>query len=313
MRVAARRAVATDVEEFVLAPGVGTRLPGFTPGAHIGVRTPSGAMRRYSLLNDGRAPNEYVIAVKREAASRGGSRSMHEMATVGTRLDVEPPQNDFELRPEGAALLIAGGIGITPIIAMARSLVREQRDFELIYCARDAEHCPYLAELEDLVKHLTVHFDGGDPTRFLDLWDWFETPRDLHVYCCGPGPLMEEVRAVSGHWPDDRIHFEDFKPVDVVRPGDRPFDVVLAGSGRRIRVPADRSLLEALRDAGIRIASSCESGTCGTCRTHLVAGEVEHRDRVLLPEERREFIMPCVSRARGDELSIDLEEDGLGQ
>ena len=163
---------------------------------------------------------------------------------------------------------------------------------------------PGMAEFDG---RLTLHFDGGDPARFLDLWDWFERPRDLDVYCCGPASLMEEVRAVSGHWPEGRIHFEDFKPVAVVRPDDRPFDVTLLGSDRRVRVPANRSILEALRDAGITIPSSCESGTCGTCRTRLIAGEVEHRDRVLRAEEHRTFIMPCVSRARGAGITIDLD------
>lgn len=305
LEVVARRQLARDIVEFTLAPPDGGALEPFAPGAHITVETPSGAMRRYSLVNDGEAPGTYVIAIKREAASRGGSASMHDQATVGTRLAVEPPANDFPLVEAPGHLLIAGGIGITPILSMARWLHARGRRFGLIYLTRSPEEAAYLDECRAFPGAI-IHHDGGRPERFYDFWPHFETPRPEHVYCCGPRPLMEEIKAVSGHWPEGRIHFEDFAPVEVVRPDDRPFTLVLARSGRELQVPADLSILETLRAAGLKPLSSCESGTCGTCRTRLLAGEADHRDLFLREEDRRDNIMICVSRARSEKLVVDL-------
>ena len=305
MRVIARRNLARDIDEFTLRARNGDALPHYGPGAHISVRTPSGAMRRYSLV--GGDPGTYRIAVKREPDSRGGSRSMHEQAAVGTELMITPPENTFALVPAPDYLLIAGGIGITPIYAMAHHLLRQDAVLRVIYVSRGAEEAAYLTQLrESLGARLTIHHDGGDPARIYDFWDEFEKPRPAHVYCCGPKPLMEEVRAVSGHWPEGRIHFEDFKPVEVVRVDDRPFTVELTRSHRAVLVPADRSILEALRDAGIPASSSCESGTCGSCKTRLIAGDVDHRDMVLREDERNGAIMICVSRARNGTLVLDL-------
>lgn len=299
------RDVATDIREFTLARPDGAPLPAFTPGAHITVETPGGAMRRYSLLNDGDCPETYVIAVKREATSRGGSASMHERACVGTTLHADPPENEFELVAAPAYLLIGGGIGITPILSMARRLSAEGKPFRLIYCTRSPDETAYLDECKAFSGAI-VHHDNGDPDAFYDFWDHFETPGSEHVYCCGPSPLMEEIRAISGHWTEGRVHFEDFNAVDVVRPDDTPFRVTLARSGREVEVPADRSILEALRDAGVATVSSCESGTCGTCKCGLIAGEADHRDLVLMDDEKDDHIMICVSRAKSGNLTLDL-------
>ncbi|MEC9367897.1 MAG: PDR/VanB family oxidoreductase [Pseudomonadota bacterium] len=305
--MSARRALAQSIEEFTLVAHDGDRLPSFEPGAHITMRTPSGAMRRYSLVNDGRRPNEYVIAVKIEPYSRGGSRSMHGEAQPGTALLAEPPKNDFPLAEADDYLLIAGGIGITPIHAMASRLAADKKEFQLIYCTRSEDDAAYLPELRGFAgEKLTVHYDAGDPDRLYDFWDHFAVPRDMKVYCCGPKPLMEEIKAISGHWPEGRVNFEDFKPVETTRPDDQPFKVELARSGATIEVPADRSILEALRDNGFSTVSSCESGTCGTCKTRLINGEADHRDMVLMDEERNSKIMICVSRAKSGRLVIDL-------
>ena len=305
MRVTARRTLTPEIEEFALAPESGTELPDFTPGAHITVETPDGAMRRYSLLNDGTSPQEYVIAVKREPNSRGGSSSMHESAVEGATLAIEAPENEFELVDADDYLLIAGGIGITPILAMARHLNRIGKPFELIYCTRTAQDTAYLDEVSAF-KKATVHHDQGDLDAVYDFWDRLEKPGKEHIYCCGPSGLMEEIKALTGHWADGRVHFEDFNPVSVVREDDVPFQVTVAGSGQTVEVPADRSILEALRDAGIHTVSSCESGTCGTCKCRLVAGEVDHRDHVLMDEEKSDYIMICVSRAKGGDLTIEV-------
>lgn len=307
MRVAARRELTAHISEFALAPVDDVPLPGFTAGAHLTIETPSGAMRRYSLVNDGDAPARYVIAIKREAESRGGSSSMHEAAKEGAELRVSPPENTFELTDAKEYLLIAGGIGVTPIYAMGQHLDREGKPYRVIYCTRSAEETAYRNEMMELFgDRLTLYHDGGDVDEAYDFWEVFEQPRDMKVYCCGPAPMLEEIEAVSGHWPEGKVVFEDFKPVEVVREDDHAFDVRLEKTGRTVTVPADRSILEALRDEGIATVSSCESGTCGTCKTRLISGDVDHRDMVLMDEEKSDYVMICVSRAKEGELVLDL-------
>lgn len=307
MKVARRRALTGQIDEFTLVPVDGSGLPAAEPGAHVTVKTPSGAMRRYSLVGGAEAPEAYVIAVKREAESRGGSASMHDEAGEGTELEVEPPENDFPLTDAPEYLLIAGGIGVTPIYAMAQELERQGKRFNIIYCTRSADDTAYLDEMTEAYgDRLLIHHDNGDPEKVYDFWDRFAEPQKTHVFCCGPKPLMEEIKAISGHWPEGRVHFEDFKPVEVVRADDTAFEVELARSGQTVHVPQDRSILEALRDAGYQTVSSCESGTCGTCKTKLIEGEVDHRDMVLMDEEKDAFIMICVSRAASGKLVLDL-------
>jgi phthalate 4,5-dioxygenase reductase component len=302
-----RRALTGDIAEFTLEPVTQRDLPSCEPGAHITVQTPGGAMRRYSVINPGSNPSQYIIAVKRESASRGGSRSMHEQAHPGTRLLIEPPENDFVLGEAPQYLLIAGGIGITPIYAMACQLAGQGKNFSLIYCTRSPAETAYLDEIrQQFGERALVHHDDGDPERVYDFWDHFAEPGKMHVYCCGPKPLIEEIKAISGHWPEGRVRFEDFKPVEIVRPDDSAFSVELTRSGLTVTVPADRSILETLRDAGIRTVSSCESGTCGTCKCRLLDGIADHRDMVLMEEEKDDFIMICVSRARDGKLVLDL-------
>lgn len=305
MEVVARDALTPDICQFTLARPDRGALPHFTPGAHVTIETPGGAMRRYSLINDGSAPTKYVFAIKREAQSRGGSASMHDDAQVGSRLSVEPPQNDFELVDAPHYLLIGGGIGITPILSMARYLKARGKSFQLIYCTRSPEETAFLEECESF-DNAILHHDRGDEDGFYEFWDHLEEPGKEHVYCCGPASLKEEIEALSGHWPEGRVHFEDFNSVTVVRDDDTPFRVTLARSGRTIEVPADRSILEALRDAGEKPVSSCESGTCGTCKCTLVKGEVDHRDLVLMEDEKASHIMICVSRAKFGDLVVDF-------
>lgn len=305
LKVVARRELTSDICEFTLQREDGAELPSFTPGSHVTLQTPQGAMRRYSLINDGEAPEEYVIALKREPESRGGSASMHDETREGAFLEVNPPENDFELMKASKYLLIGGGIGITPILSMARKISQEGKSFKLVYCTRSPEETAYLDECKKFPGTI-VHHDNGNLDNFYDFWDHFEEPGPEHVYCCGPAPLMEEIKAISGHWPEGRVHFEDFRSVDAVRENDMAFKVSVKSSGRTIDVPADRSILEALRDAGEATVSSCESGTCGTCKCTLIKGDVDHRDLVLMDEEKSDYIMICVSRAKNGDLVVDL-------
>lgn len=307
LNIVAIRPLTSEITEYRFARPDGGVLPEFTPGAHITVTTPAGANRRYSLVNAGDEPSEYVIAVKREQLSRGGSQSMHEDAVIGMSLEVTPPENSFPLVSASRYLLIAGGIGVTPIVAMSRALAERGAQFEVVYCTRSAALTAYADELRAIAgSRLTIHHDQGDPSQVFDFWDHFATPSATHVYCCGPKPLMEEIQAISGHWPAQQIHFEDFKPIEVTRAVDQPFEVCLASTGQVFQVPNNRSILETLRSAGVRVPSSCESGTCGSCRMQLVAGEVEHRDYVLIGPERESYIMVCVSRGR-DRVTVDFE------
>ncbi len=303
-----KQPLAEGIWRFELVARDNQPLPAFTAGSHIAVRTPSGAKRHYSLSNDPAETDRYELGVKVEPQGRGGSTSLVEDTREGGELMVSAPMNTFALEPAPGYILIAGGIGITPILSMARQLRREAAAFQLVYCARNAEVTAFGDELSepDFAAHVTVHHDDGDPGRMYDFWDLFERPGKAHVYCCGPRPLMEEILGVSGHWPHGAIHFEDFATdVNPVRPDDRCFTVRRHSTGQCFPVPSDHTILETLRAAGEMLPSSCESGTCGTCRTRVVEGAVDHRDRVLSDEQRRHDIMICVSRALGDELVLD--------
>lgn len=308
LRLCRKHELAEDIWQFELERPDGAGLPGFEPGAHITLVTPSGARRNYSLCGDPDDGGVYQLGIKAERNGRGASMSMVEQTRVGDTLMVAGPDNSFPLVEADEYLFIAGGIGITPVMSMMRYLRRCQTvPFRLIYLTRCREQTAFLDELEseDFTGHVEIHHDNGDPELLYDFWPLFEQPRKCHVYCCGPRPLMEEIRGVSGHWSSELIHFEDFaSDVQSLRQDDRAFRVRHADSGEVVAVPADATILETLRAAGHRLPSSCESGTCGTCRTELVEGEVDHRDMVLEDHQRDDFIMICVSRALSDELVL---------
>ncbi|HEX4884960.1 MAG TPA: ferredoxin reductase, partial [Casimicrobiaceae bacterium] len=197
--------IAEGIRRFVLrAPGGGGLAP-FTAGAHLPVLAPSGALRRYSLCNAPEDGDRYEIAVKREPSGRGGSVAMTDAVSVGSTLAVGTPRNEFALAPRATRFLfIAGGIGITPILSMMRHLVATGRGgFRLVYLTRNAACTPFADVLAapELAPHVTLHHDDGDPARAFDLWPLLEKPTNAHVHCCGPRPLMDAVRDMSGHWP----------------------------------------------------------------------------------------------------------------
>ena len=311
LRVRRKHPIARDIVRFELAHPQGQDLPEWSAGAHIRLETPGGHIRSYSLCGPVGARDHWAIAVKREGRGRGGSISLIDGVEEGDDLPVCGGDNLFPLDPQARShILIAGGIGLTPLYAMAQTLAQTPTaTFHLYVCSRDAEGTAFLNELQQAPwrDQVTLHHDGGDPAQSLDLWPVLETPSDAHVYCCGPQGLMDSVRDMSGHWPTHHIHFESFGASQQGWAENQAFEVVLRRSGQRIAVPAERSILECLRSAGVKVASSCESGTCGSCKTGLLAGAVEHRDLVLLPEEQAQHIMPCVSRAlHGDTLELDL-------
>ncbi len=271
---------------------------------------PNGETRKYSLCNSCEDRDRYVITVKRENGGRGGSISLIEQTQEGDQLAVTPPRNDFELKPGPASyIFIAGGIGITPIRSMIKHVMATSaKPFKLYYFTRSPEMTAFREEFSgpEFRGKVVIHHDNGDPEKAYDLWPVLEEPKGAHVYCCGPRPLMEAVRDMTGHWSSSAIHFEDFG-ASRARPEDNTlFTVRLAKSGESFDIPVDKTILEVLREAGKVLPSSCESGTCGTCKTKLLSGEADHRDLALSEHERARHIMICVSRAKSRELVLDL-------
>jgi phthalate 4,5-dioxygenase reductase subunit len=311
LAVTAKRQVADDVYMFELRGPTGGELPAFTPGAHITVTTPGGQKRRYSLCNDSHERDRYMIAVKRETGGRGGSLSFTTDVTEGTEIEIEPPENQFEMSrtvPK-SYIFIAGGIGITPIRSMIQHLLRLGRtSFKLYYFARTPSMMAFRDEFSapEFAGKVILHHDDGDPGQAYDLWPVLEEQRGAHLYCCGPRGLMDAVRDMTGHWSDSAVHFEDFVGATANYADDKPFTVILTKSGKQYEVPVKVSILDTLRKNGHLLPSSCESGTCGTCRTRYTGGEPDHRDLVLSDREKRSEVMICVSRAKSSELTLDI-------
>jgi phthalate 4,5-dioxygenase reductase subunit len=307
LRISRATDAAKDIRLFELARADSGELPEFTAGSHISVRTPNGLIRKYSLCNDPAERDRYVIAVLREGAGRGGSMSMADDASEGDEILIAPPRNDFPLVKSPAGYtFIAGGIGITPIMAMVRHLKSSGGAFKLYYCTRTLETTAFREELTapEFRGQVVIHHDGGDLARAFDLWPVLERPKG-HIYCCGPRGLMQAVRDMTGHWSPSAVHFEAFTEPQKHAPDDKTFRVRLARSNAVVEVPVGTTILDAIRATGHEAVSSCESGTCGTCRTRLLAGDADHRDLVLAESERADNIMICVSRALSDELTID--------
>ena len=291
----------------------GHELPAFTAGAHIDVHLPNGLVRQYSIWSDPADRMRYCIAVLREEGSRGGSIAIHALR-AGATLRIGAPRNTFSLHDSpSTSLLIAGGIGVTPILAMAAHLARLGRPFDVHYCARRRADAAFVTRLKDAVAtagSMTLHLgDEPEPGRFDARLALSAAPEGAHVYVCGPRRLIESVQK-SAHafgWPAGRVHSELFQsaqpPVD-----SRPFELQLQRSGRTLHVPADRTALEVLEAHGIAVPSSCRQGLCGTCATPVLSGTPEHHDRVLTPAERARgnLFTPCCSRAQTAVLVLDL-------
>ena len=310
LQVVRKETLAGDIYLFELRHTDNSALPPFTPGAHLTVQVPNGDKRNYSLCSNPADTEFYQIAVKRDALGRGGSMSMADEVHAGDLLLVSAPRNNFELHPRATEFLfVAGGIGITPILAMMRHLKSQgNANFKLIYCTRDAASTAFLDELAgpEFASHVQLHHDHGDINNAFDFWPRFETPSKAHVYCCGPRGLMDAVADMSGHWPSGSVHFESFGVDASAYAANTAFTVRLNRSGLTVPVSAEQSILQALRACGQVVTSSCESGTCGSCRTGLLDGQAEHRDMVLSDDEKASNIMVCVSRATSSELLLDL-------
>jgi vanillate O-demethylase ferredoxin subunit len=314
--VAASRDLAAGIRSLTLKRADGGDLPGFTAGAHIDVEVTLAdgtvATRSYSIAS---APGErsfYEIGVLRERQGAGGSAFMHDRLAPGTRLRASEPRSHFPLAADAAEhLLIAGGIGITPILAMLRVLAAEGRRFEMHYCARSPAAMAFRDEVAALAgARAHFHFDGGDPARGLDLRAVLAAPQPgRHVYLCGPKAMIEAGIALcrNAGWPAERVHFEFFAEA-AAEIGDQPIELALAKSGRTLIVAADQTILAALIEAGLDPLSDCRRGECGVCVTGVLAGEPLHRDHYLTDAEKRagKSMCVCISRAQSKRLVLDL-------
>ena len=304
---------AEGIASFEFRRADGGELPRFAAGAHIDVHLRPGCVRQYSLCNDPRERHRYVVAVQREEAGRGGSRAMHDELRIGQGVTLGVPRNFFPLAPAATRhLLLAGGIGVTPMMAMVAELEAGQRDFVLHYCTRTPERTAFRARAEALAAagRCVVHHDLGDPARGLDVRALLREPEPgTHLYYCGPPGFMAAVAAACAHWPAGTVHCEYFSsPADraAEAPRNEPFRIRLARSGVDLDVPADKSIADVLVENDVFIETSCKEGYCGTCLTRYLGGEPEHRDTVLDDDDRKEFVLVCCARARTPLLELDL-------
>lgn len=307
--------VATDIRAFELRSVSGAPLPRFTPGSHIDVHVAPGLIRQYSLCNDPREPGPYRIAVKKEPQSRGGSRAMHEQVKAGDVLRIGAPRNNFALEDDsqGPAILIAGGIGITPLLSMALDLLARGREFTLHYFTRSVAHTAFhglLSEPQFLGKVAFHYATEPEAVRaYLRKVLWHRPP-GAGIYLCGPRPFMDLVETTAAPtWPPEAVHLEYFvaDPESLAGPRDT-FTVKLARSGGEYVVAPEQSIVAALAAHGIVIETSCEQGVCGTCLTGVLEGTPDHRDVFLTDEEKLagDRMTCCVSRAKSAVLVLDL-------
>lgn len=314
VRVARKHTEALDICSLDLVAADGSTLPAFEAGAHLDVHLQGGLVRQYSLCNPPGETGRYQIAVLRDAGSRGGSVAVHEAVSEGAMLRISAPKNHFPLAAAAPHhLLLAGGIGITPLLAMAEQLHRQGETFELHHCTRSRERTPFVERVSasPFARQVQHHFDDGDAAQKLDITATLQrAPTGTHLYVCGPTGFMDAVLAAgrAQGWPEARLHREYFAAAPVDHSHDGGFELEIASSGRVIPVRADQTALAALLAAGLDIPMSCEQGVCGTCLTRVKAGTPEHHDQYLTPEEQaaNDQFLPCCSRASSPRLVLDL-------
>jgi ferredoxin-NADP reductase len=334
VRVAAIREEAESIRSYELRPLSPATLPPYTAGSHVDLYLPNGLVRSYSICNEAEDGSHYVVCVNKEAESRGGSAFLHERLTLGDVMDIGTPRNHFPLAEDAHhSILIAGGIGITPLWSMIQRLERLGGSWELHYTARTRQHALFLDRLERLVSKETVaseetvpeatgvlddaarspgrqrmHFrstQAGD--RRFDLVDIVRSaPAGAHFYCCGPAALLSDFEAATARIAADQVHVERFAAAAPTS-SESIFTVELAHSGCDVVVPPGTSILDALLEAGVQVPYICREGVCGTCETRVLSGVPDHRDQILSQAERDggHVIMVCCSRSKTPRLRLD--------
>ncbi|MDQ1024458.1 ferredoxin-NADP reductase [Streptomyces umbrinus] len=306
--VVERRDLAAEgVLALTLRHPLGEELPAWEPGAHIDVILGPDLERQYSLCGDPADRRSWRVAVLREPDGRGGSAHVHGQLEAGDKVRVRGPRNHFALQPSPRYRFVAGGIGITPILPMLAEAEAAGAEWTLLYGGRTRNSMAFVEELSSYGDK--VRIAPQDEAGLLDLASELGTPQpDTLVYCCGPGPLLDAVEERCAQWPKGSLHVERFQPKVQETGADTEFEVVLERSGHTLTVPADVSVLDTVRSAGVEVLFSCTEGTCGTCETDVLEGTPDHRDSVLTDEEREagETMLICVSRCQGKRLVLDL-------
>lgn len=306
VRVVAKERLNAHVVELRLASVDGGDLPFAEPGAHIEIFLPSGISRQYSLIPSP-SRGEWRVAVLREGESRGGSVFIHEDSVVGDIVQVGEPRNQYRLAPADEYLFLAGGIGITPFLSMIEDAEKRGCEWNLVYTGREAHAMAYADELRQLhPNRVQIHISSKEGRAS---WgDVLDARPEADVYCCGPEGMIDTVTAVAAQ-SGRTVNVERFRADIQSQEGDEPFEIELAQSGMTLTVPPDRTALDVVEDAGVFVLFSCREGTCGTCETPVLSGEIDHRDVVLSPDEKatNTCMMLCVSRAARGTASITVD------
>lgn len=318
VRVTRKTMDARDIATIELASTdeVGQPLPAFSAGSHVDVQLPNGMVRQYSLCNNPAEQHRYLIGVLRDAGSRGGSASVHDDLDEGSELRISSPKNHFPLAEEAKhSILMAGGIGVTPILCMAERLTTIGACFELHYCTRSPERTAFRDRIlaSPFSQSVQFHFDDGDEDQKLRLREVLEKGQHfqgVHLYVCGPQGFMDWVieTARKMSWPSSHLHYEYFGSDVLKNEADVDFDVQIASSGQFVRVRKNQTVAVALLEHGIHVETSCEQGVCGTCLTRVLHGVPDHRDHYLTSQEQaaNDRFLPCCSRSRSATLVLDI-------
>jgi tetrachlorobenzoquinone reductase len=305
-RLTAIRYGAEGIHLYEFRAVDGGSLPAFTAGAHIDLHLPNGLVRPYSLCNPQQETHRYVVGIKRDPASRGGSSYVHEQLKVGTVLQLGAPRNHFALHEEARnTVLLAGGIGVTPIACMVQRLRALGASFEVHYSVRRREEAAFMDVLAGPELHLHVDAENGNrPLPVADIVA--RAAQEAHLYCCGPAPMLDAFEAAGAGRPSGHVHLERFAAAPVVAEGG--FTVQLARSGRSVGIARGCTILDTLRQEGIAVPASCEQGICGSCETRVLSGTPDHRDSLLSDEEKaaNKVMMVCCSGSKGPLLVLDL-------
>jgi vanillate O-demethylase ferredoxin subunit len=312
--VVAKKAIeAHNMASFELVDPDGAELPAFSPGSHVDVTVPNGQVRQYSLYNSSSERHRYRIGVWKDANSRGGSKTLHETVNVGDTLQVSQPRNRFRVpRNTRRAILLARGIGVTPILSIADYLKSQRIPFELRYVFALMSPDAFRATIAgtNFSEDTKYYFEDAEQNQRLDAAAVLsEQPEDTHLFICGADWWLDPIvkTATQKGWAEERIHVERFTAKQAAPLLDKVFDVKIASTGAVFKIPGDKTIAGFLEEKGIRIPTSCEQGLCGTCKVKVLDGEADHRDKRLSPEQRAEgFFLACVSRAKGDMLVLDL-------
>lgn len=310
LQVAEVRQLTRRVVAYRLISPDGESLPAWSAGAHLNFRLPSGRARCYSLCGDPAQRSDYWVAIQREDAGQGGSLEVAKTFARGVLIRTDLPRNGFPLAQNARRhILLAGGIGITPIIAMIHQLQWAGADYFVHVCARSMEETAFREiVLEEVAAgRAALHHDANDPSRRPNIKQLVGDASDgTHAYACGPHGFLAAFREATAGWPDSSVHVESFAPDARIAESDRAFEIEIASSGEILKVPAGKTIHSVLTAHGHAVDTSCRQGICGSCMVRYLEGEPDHRDGALTEEERREFLTVCCSRAQSTRLVLDL-------